>query len=64
MNPEFEPQLAKNYRTVLICTGQVYLDLETKLQTDKKQSEIAIIRIEQIAPFPYRELAEILKMFD
>ena len=40
-------------RKVLYCSGQVYYDLEA----DRKKrgiNDVAIVRLEQLAPFPYR----------
>ena len=34
-----------------MCSGQVYYDIE-KARSDIKKNDIAIIRLEQIAPFP------------
>ncbi|XP_030386169.1 2-oxoglutarate dehydrogenase-like, mitochondrial isoform X2 [Scaptodrosophila lebanonensis] len=44
---------ASNVKKVVFCSGRVYYDL-TKARADKKlESEIAIVRVEQISPFPF-----------
>ena len=40
-------------KKVLLCSGQVYYDLETE-RTKRGIKDIAIVRLEQLAPFPFR----------
>merc|ERR1712137_956880 len=43
-------------RRVILCTGKVYYDLVQERATragENEQSDVAIIRLEQIAPFPF-----------
>jgi len=42
-------------RRIIFCAGRVYYDL-VKARTDKAMRDIAIIRIEQICPFPYDQV--------
>ena len=42
---------AKSVKKVLMCTGKVYFDLKKK-QLEDKRKDVAIIRIEQLHPFP------------
>ena len=51
-----------NIRKVILCSGKVFYDLENKRVKDKKE-HIAIIRIEQLYPFPYDDLEECLKKY-
>jgi len=46
---------------LILCSGQVYYDL-VKARADLKKNKIAIVRIEQIAPFPIRRILEQLDM--
>lgn len=39
----------------MLCSGQVYWDLYAA-RNDTKRSDIAIVRIEQLAPFPYEDV--------
>ncbi|OIN08990.1 2-oxoglutarate dehydrogenase E1 component [Oceanisphaera psychrotolerans] len=49
----------KGVKRVVLCSGKVYYDL---LETRRKneQTDVAIIRIEQLYPFPQEEVAAIL----
>lgn len=47
---------------VVMCSGKVYYDLAEKRDHEKK-FHIAIIRIEQLYPFPEEELKAILKQY-
>lgn len=42
---------------LILCSGQVYYDL-LKARTDLKKNKIAIVRVEQIAPFPVKAIQE------
>lgn len=46
-------------KRVVICTGKVYYDLLQE-RRDRKLNEVAIIRLEQIYPFPKNTLARVL----
>lgn len=46
-----------NVKKVLLCTGKVYYDLVIERQEKQLEDKIAIIRIEQLCPFPYHLLA-------
>jgi 2-oxoglutarate dehydrogenase E1 component len=52
----------KKVRRVVICTGKVYYDLYTRRQ-EEGIDDIAIVRVEQLYPFPYTELGEIIAGF-
>lgn len=49
-------------RSVLLCSGKVYYDLLERRRTEEID-DIAIIRIEQLYPFPEKDAIEILKNF-
>jgi len=42
---------------LIFCSGQVYYDL-AKARTDLKKNKIAIVRVEQVAPFPIKNVQE------
>ncbi len=48
-----------NSKTVLFCSGKIVYDL----MKERKNAEIAIIRIEQLYPFPKEALQEILSRY-
>jgi 2-oxoglutarate dehydrogenase E1 component len=47
---------------VVFCSGKVYYDLDAKRQEDNL-THVAIVRIEQLYPFPDEELKAILKRY-
>ena len=53
---------AKDVKKVILCSGKVYFDLLEKQQTDKVK-DTAIIRIEQLFPFPEKKLNAILSSY-
>ncbi|XP_011298114.1 2-oxoglutarate dehydrogenase, mitochondrial isoform X2 [Fopius arisanus] len=50
-------------KKVLICSGKVYYDLVAARIEQKLEDQIAIIRIEQICPFPYDLVAREVSRF-
>ncbi len=50
---------AKKIKRVVLCAGRVYYDLLQK-RRDDAQKDVAIIRIEQLYPFPEAQLKEVL----
>ncbi len=52
----------KDVKKVLICSGKVYFDLLEKQTTDKRK-DVAIIRLEQLFPFPEKQLAAELSAY-
>ncbi|HEY1628566.1 MAG TPA: hypothetical protein VGF52_01835, partial [Tepidisphaeraceae bacterium] len=53
---------ANNVRRVLLCSGKVFYSLAAAREKEKK-TDIAIIRIEQLYPFPERELKAALDRY-
>lgn len=49
-------------KRVVLCSGKVYYDLLTK-SLENKSNDIAIVRIEQLYPFPHHGLKELLKVY-
>jgi len=47
-------------KKVILCSGKVFYDLKERQNTEPKD-HIAIVRIEQLYPFPYDDLEEALK---
>lgn len=54
--------IANQVNTVIICTGKIYYDL-LKERNQTHRYNIAIIRIEQLYPFPYSDIQVILKCY-
>lgn len=55
-----EPKAVKR---VILCSGKVYYHL-LEARTEREQTDVALIRIEQLYPFPDEELKGVLKAFD
>lgn len=52
----------KNVKKVLLCSGKVYFDLLEE-QAKREAKDIAIIRLEQLYPFPQKQLDKLLKKY-
>jgi 2-oxoglutarate dehydrogenase E1 component len=52
----------KKAHRIVFCTGKIYYDLHTRREKENLE-EIAIIRLEQIYPFPAAQLHEIIKKY-
>jgi hypothetical protein len=48
-------------RRIIFCCGRVYYDL-AKARSDKNIKDVALIRIEQICPFPYDQVRNALHL--
>jgi 2-oxoglutarate dehydrogenase E1 component len=53
---------ATKVEKVLLCTGKIYYDLLAYQQTHKVKN-VAIIRIEQLHPFPEEQIEDILSKY-
>ncbi len=60
--PEIDPIAANKVRKVILCSGKIYYELLEK-RREQKQEDIAIIRLEQLYPFPEHELREALQVY-
>jgi 2-oxoglutarate dehydrogenase E1 component len=58
-DPNADP---KKVKTLLLCTGKVYYDLLAK-QRDDKRTDTAIIRLEQLYPYPQEQVDAIFKKY-
>lgn len=52
----------KKVKKVLFCTGKVYYDLMTK-KAEEKRDDVAIVRIEQLYPFPVKKVEKVLEKY-
>ncbi|MBO9683021.1 MAG: 2-oxoglutarate dehydrogenase E1 component, partial [Flavisolibacter sp.] len=50
-------------KKVLFCSGKVYFDLLERQQKENK-TDVAIVRLEQIYPLPYKQLEELYKKYN
>lgn len=53
---------AKDVKRVILCSGKIFFDLQ-EVQLKKKLKDTAIVRIEQLHPFPEKQLATVLKKY-
>lgn len=51
---------AKEVKRVVLCSGKLYYELDEARQKNKKK-DVAIVRIEQLYPFPEKQIKDILK---
>jgi 2-oxoglutarate dehydrogenase E1 component len=54
---------AKSVDAVILCSGKVYYDLLEERETLKLNDKKALVRVEQIYPFPDQHLGPILKSY-
>ncbi len=52
----------KQVKRALLCTGKVYYDLLEE-QQKQKAKDVAVVRIEQMYPFPEKQLSTLLKKY-
>lgn len=57
--PEIEELDKKQIRRIVLCSGKIYFDL-LKERRERGIIDIAILRVEQLYPFPRNRLAELL----
>jgi 2-oxoglutarate dehydrogenase E1 component len=53
---------AKDVKRVVLCTGKVYYDL-LEVQQKKKIKDTAVVRLEQLHPFPEKQLNALVKKY-
>jgi 2-oxoglutarate dehydrogenase E1 component len=53
---------AKEVKRVVFCTGKIYYDL-LEVQSKKKIKDTAVVRIEQLHPFPEKQVQAIIKKY-
>jgi len=58
-DPNVEP---KQVEKVLICSGKVYYDLLSR-QEEEERDDVAIVRLEQLYPFPEAQMKEVLDQY-
>ncbi len=52
----------KAVKKVLLCTGKVFFDLQEEQQANNRK-DVAIVRLEQLHPFPYKQLEQELSKY-
>lgn len=54
--------VADKVKRVIACSGKVYYDL-VKARAEKKHNDVAILRVEQLYPFPHKAFAVEMKKY-
>jgi 2-oxoglutarate dehydrogenase E1 component len=60
--PDTTTAAEKDVKRVIACCGKVYYDLATK-RIEMQRSDVAIIRIEQLYPFPHKQFQAEIKRY-
>jgi 2-oxoglutarate dehydrogenase E1 component len=58
-----DPAAPERARRVLVCCGKVYYDLLAKREEAGKQRDVAIMRVEQLYPWPADELRKVFRRY-
>jgi probable 2-oxoglutarate dehydrogenase E1 component DHKTD1 len=62
----FQPVLGENVndaKRVLFLTGKLYYELVAERQKRKLEDKVALVRVEELCPFPARELQQVLGQY-
>ena len=62
MIPDTTTVAAKGVKRVIACCGKVYYDLVLK-RAELQRADTAIIRVEQLYPFPHKQFQEQMKRY-
>ncbi len=62
---EIDTQAVKpaSVRRVVLCSGKVYFDLLKARRADRSNNEVALVRVEQLYPFPVPETEAVLAKY-
>jgi 2-oxoglutarate dehydrogenase E1 component len=60
--PDTDSLEAKDVKRIIACCGKVYYDLLAK-RTELKRNDVAIIRVEQLYPFPHKQFEAEMKRY-
>jgi 2-oxoglutarate dehydrogenase E1 component len=60
--PEHKDLKADKVKRIVVCSGKVYYDLAKKRE-EKGDDSVAILRVEQLYPFPHKAFAAELKKY-
>ncbi len=50
-------------KKILLCSGKIYMDLRHE-QLKSERKDVAILRIEQLYPFPEKQIGSLLRQYD
>lgn len=64
LDPTLELSLAKeNLTRIIFCSGKIYYDLVAKREERGLQANVALVRVEELAPFPWTAVANALDIY-
>lgn len=52
---------ASKVKKLVFCTGQVWIDIHERREALSVQDEVAIVRLEQLAPLDYNSIINTIK---
>jgi 2-oxoglutarate dehydrogenase E1 component len=52
----------QSVKRLLLCSGKVYFDLFNE-QQEKQRKDVAVVRVEQLYPFPMKQVQEIIRKY-
>lgn len=58
-----DPLMPKRPKKLLLCSGKIYYDLSLERKKREKNTEIAVIRLEQLYPLNEKKLVEIVREY-
>ncbi|MDK7055480.1 hypothetical protein QP260_22805, partial [Escherichia coli] len=61
-DPNFESKDKSGIKTLLLCSGKIYWELEKKRKKDKRD-DIAIARLEMLHPLPHNRLRDLFESY-
>jgi len=53
----------ENVKRIIFCSGKIFYDLSEYLEKKEDKEKVAIVRIEQLFPFPEKQFSEILSKY-
>jgi 2-oxoglutarate dehydrogenase E1 component len=54
---------AKKVKTIALCSGKIYYDVLEQKEAQGKGEHVALVRLEQIYPFPEKQIEAIIKKY-
>lgn len=59
--PVIDDELAKNATKIVFLSGKYYYDVIAEREIRKLDDSVAVIRIEELCPFPWKVISDIVK---